>query len=236
MTPSRGVRAIADTERSREVDVPRRGEGWEIGEPAAGKTTLEVRWIHPGRIPASVMERLGPFEDRIELREDHYLVDPWSPDLGVKVRGALELDLKAFRGSPGELIVQGGGGGRLELWEKWTFPLDAGAMPPSEAAGWLAVRKVRRRRSFRVADGHVAERPLVEVDEPGCSIELTEVTVGADVWWTIGLEASGDSSNRDRDLRATVDVLFIDPLPEALLDPANSMSYMQWLGSRRDPR
>lgn len=233
MTRSRGVRAIAETQRSRGAE--RRRLGDDIGswvDLAGGRTTLEVRWIHPGRIPSGVMDRVGPFGDSVELREDRYLVDPWSPEVGMKVRGAAEVDLKAFRGSPGELLVPGGGAGRLELWEKWSFPLDDEASPPS-GTGWLAVRKVRHRRSFHTVGGRIAERPLREVDEPGCSIELTEVTVGDEVWWTIGLESGGDPQARDRDLRATVDALLGDPLPGALFDPLDSMSYTEWLGSRR---
>jgi hypothetical protein len=232
MTRSRGVRAIADTQRSREADRLLLGEGPGAAfRPSGVLTTLEVRWIHPGRVPTDVAEALGPFADRIELREDRYLVDPWSPQLGVKIRAAVELDVKAYRGSPGDLLVRRGGGGRLELWEKWTFPLEPAAMPPPESAAWLSVRKIRRRRSFRVVDGFVVERPLTELDLPGCSIELTDVTVDETDWWTLGLEASGDPETRDRDLQAIVESLLEVPLPDGTLDPAASMSYAQWLGS-----
>ena len=69
--------------------------------PEGESRTLEVRWIHPGRIPEAIIGWLGPFTDQIERREDRYLVDPSCPDLGVKIKGAVQLDLKAFRGSPG---------------------------------------------------------------------------------------------------------------------------------------
>jgi hypothetical protein len=199
--------------------------------------TLEVRWIHRGGLSDAMTERFGPFAGEVERREDRYLLDPWLPELGVKIKGAIQLDLKAYRGSPGELLVPGGGRGRLEIWEKWSFPLDAGALPPSAASGWLALRKVRWRRSFQLNDGHVVERPLSEAEWPGCSVELTEVTVGDDVWWTLGFEAGGRPETLEPNLHATVTHLLEEPFPDGLeLDPRNSMSYSRWLGPQRESR
>jgi hypothetical protein len=199
-----------------------------------GSRTLEIRWIHRGPVPEAMFGWLGPFTDWIEQREDRYLADPSVPELGVKIKGGIELDLKAFRGSPGELVVPGGGRGLLEVWQKWRFPLDAISLPSVDASGWLAIRKVRRRRSFRLAEGRVVERPVSEAELPGCSVELTEFDVGGEVWWTLGLEANGDPDALERSLRATAESLFRDPLPEGLrLDLGDSMSYARWLGTRR---
>jgi hypothetical protein len=184
-----------------------------------------------------MIERLGPFAEGIEQREDRYLVEPWLPDLGVKIRGAVQLDLKAYRGSPGEMVVPGCGRGSLEIWERWTFPLDSSALPPPDAPDWIALRKVRRRRSFLLAGGQVVERPLSEAERPGCSVELTEVTIGPDVWWTLGFEAWGHPETLGRDLNATADFLCQGPMPEGVdLQPRDSMSYARWLGSQRGPR
>jgi hypothetical protein len=224
-------------QRSGEAEVLGVEAGGAAVEPARGSRTLEVRWIQRGGVPAAMIERFGPFADGIEQREDRYLIDPWLPELGVKIKGAIQLDLKAYRGSPGELLVAGSGRGRLEVWEKWSYPLDPWALPPSDAPGWLALRKVRRRRSFLLAEGRVAERPLSEAEWPGCSVELTAVAVGDDVWWTLGFEAGGRPEALEQYLFATADFLFHDALPEGLeLDPRDSMSYARWLGSQRDVR
>ncbi len=99
--------------------------------PEGGSLSLEVRWILPGQVSNAMIEWLGPFGGAVEDREDWYLVDPSCDDFGVKIRGATQLDLKAFRGSPGEVGIRGGGRGRIELWEKWSFHLDARAhLPP----------------------------------------------------------------------------------------------------------
>jgi hypothetical protein len=196
-----------------------------------GSRTIEVRWIQVGPVPESMFGWLGPFTDWIEQREDRYLADPSVAELGVKIKGGIELDLKAFRGSRGELVIPGGGRGLLEVWEKWRFPLDAVSLPSVDGSGWLAIRKVRRRRSFRLSEDRVVERPVSEADLPGCSVELTEFDVGGEPWWTLGLEANGDPDALERSLRATAESLFRDPLPDGLrLDLGDSMSYARWLG------
>ena len=205
--------------------------------PEGESRTLEVRWIHPGQVPEAMIGWLGPFTDQIERREDRYLVDPSCPDLGVKIKGAVQLDLKAFRGSPGELAVPGGGRGRLEIWEKWTFPLDGRPPPPSDASGWLTLRKLRRRRSFRLVEGRAVERPVSEAELPGCTVELTEVAVGEEMWWSLGIEAGGRSETLRAALDATVGSLFQGPSPDGIqLDLRDSMSYARWLGTRSGDR
>lgn len=201
-------------------------------EQPNGSRTLEVRWIHPGPVPGSMLAWLGPFDDLIEEREDRYLVDPPAPDLGVKIKGGVQLDLKVFRGSPGVLELPGGGKGRLEVWEKWTFPLDGNALPPAGASAWLALEKVRHRRSFRVAEGRVVERPVREAQLPGCTVEVTEVTVDGEEWWTLGLEAVGRPESLHPELLATVAFVFREPSPDGVtLDRSTSMSYSGWLAS-----
>jgi hypothetical protein len=180
---------------------------------------------------------LGPFRDQIEEREDRYLVEPSIPELGVKIKGGVQLDLKALKGSPGELALPGGVRGRLELWEKWTFPLRASAIPAPEASAWLALEKVRHRRSFRVVGAGIEERAISEAELPGCTVELTEVTVGEDRWWTLGLEARGAPEVLLATLRTTAEALFVGRLPDHVrLGVPESMSYARWLGTRRsDP-
>ena len=132
------------------MHVPDLGEFRAFGKLARASTTLEVRWIHRGPVPGAMVAWLGPFDNWIERREDRYFVVPSVPDLGIKIRDNVQLDLKAFRGSLGKLTVPDVGRGRLELWEKWSFPLHASALPPVDAVGWLTLEKTRRRRSFEV--------------------------------------------------------------------------------------
>ena len=87
-----------------------------------GVRSLEVRWIFPGQLEAAVARWFGRFPAGTESREDIYLLDPPLRGLSVKVRGGGALEVKAYRGSPGILEVAGRAGGRLESWQKWSFP------------------------------------------------------------------------------------------------------------------
>jgi hypothetical protein len=199
-------------------------------------TTLEVRWILPGPVPEAMIGWLGPFDDWIEQREDRYLVDRGS-DLGIKIKDGARFDVKALQGRVGRLAIQGVGRGHLELWEKWSFPLPAGEVPPLGDAGWISLQKSRRRRSFSVGDRVVVERPLAEAELPGCSIELTDVARGGRRWWTLGFEAIGAPETLEETLRATVGWLIDEPSPEPkLFDLRRSMSYPRWLSRGRGTR
>ena len=95
-----------------------------------GVRSLEVRWIFPGQLETAVAGWFGRFPARVESREDTYLLDPQLRGLSVKVRGGGALEVKVYRGSPGILEVAGRARGRLEAWQKWSFPLQPA--PPAQ--------------------------------------------------------------------------------------------------------
>ena len=84
--------------------------------------SLEVRWILPGQLETAVAGWFGRLPAGTESREDTYLLDPRLRGLSVKVRGGGALEVKVYRGSPGILQVAGRASGRLESWQKWSFP------------------------------------------------------------------------------------------------------------------
>ena len=193
-----------------------------------GSRSLEVRWIRRGPLPPALVDRFGPFRDPIEVRSDRYLVDPWTPEVGMKIRGGVQLDLKVYRGSPGRLRVPGGGG-PLEVWEKWTFPLGE-TSPEQDAEDWVTLDKTRRRRAFEMNAEGLTERSVLEEIEPSCTFELTEVVGGGEVWWTLGFEASGAAEALELSLRTCADLLLEHPLPDRIKLPTKaSMSYARWL-------
>ena len=100
--------------------------------------SLEVRWIFPGQLEAAVAEWFGRFPARVESREDTYLLDPQWRGLSVKVRGGRALEVKVYRGSPGILEVAGRARGRLQSWQKWSFPLSPPRQDRTDPAGWTA--------------------------------------------------------------------------------------------------
>ena len=196
--------------------------------------SLEVRWIFPGQLEAAVARWFGRFPARTESREDTYLLDPQWRGLSVKVRGGRALEVKAYRGSPGILEVAGRARGRMESWQKWSFPCSPPRPDSGAAAGWTPVRKRRRISRFPLASGRIAA-PAAGLDggEPRCEVELTEVRTRGQDWWTLGFEATGPASLLRSELQVTAALVFTQALPGGMEPgPDDSRSYAQWLGQR----
>jgi hypothetical protein len=193
--------------------------------------SLEVRWIFPGQLEAAVAGWFGRFPARTESREDTYLLDPQLPGLSVKVRGGGALEVKAYRGSPGILAVPGRARGRLESWQKWSFPFSPPRPDSAGPAGWTPVRKRRRITRFPLASGRVVARAPGVDGEPRCEVELTGVRTRSQDWWTLGFEATGPADLLRSALEATAALVFAQALPGGVEPgPDDSRSYAQWLG------
>ena len=200
---------------------------------AKGVRSLEVRWIFPGQLTAAVAGWFGWFPAGVESREDTYLLDPQLRGLSVKVRGGGVLEVKVYRGSPGILEVAGRARGRMESWQKWSFPFSPLIPGSGGPAGWRPVRKRRRVSRFSLASGQIPARGAGLGQEPRCEVELTEVRTGGQDWWTLGFEATGPADRLRTELEATAALVFAQALPggvEAGLD--ESRSYAEWLGQR----
>lgn len=195
-----------------------------------GVHSLEVRWILPGALTAAAAGWFGRFAAETRVVEDTYLLDPHLPGLSVKVRGGRALEVKAYRGSPGQLELAGCAHGRLESWQKWSFPHGPPAHGSADPASWRPVRKRRRISWFSQA---------TEVGVPGlgggarCAVELTEVDARGEAWWTLAFEATGPSGALRSELDAAAALVFAQALPGGLeLGMGDSMSYAQWLRRR----
>ena len=120
--------------------------------------SLEVRWIFPGQLETAVARWFSRFPATTESREDTYLLDPQMRGLSVKVRAGGAPEVKVYRGSLGILQVPGRARGRLEAWQKWSFPCSPLRQDSADLAGWQPVRKRRRIRRFSLASGPAAAR------------------------------------------------------------------------------
>jgi hypothetical protein len=193
-----------------------------------GVLSLEVRWIIRGALPPEMIEWFGPFPGGIDSRRDSYLMSRMSSETAVKIRGDSQLDVKVCGRSPDPLTVPGRAQGRLEWWRKWSFPLRPVA-PDTEYAGWASVQKVRRIQFFSL-EGRPIPSPATAAGEEACAVELTNVSIGRDRWWTLGFEATGPSGALVGGLKKSAALVFDHPLPGDLrLDMADSTSYSGWL-------
>jgi hypothetical protein len=202
-----------------------------------GIRSLEVRWIFPGHLDNAVAGWFGRFPARMESREDSYLLDPHLRGLSVKVRGGAAFDVKVYRGSPGILEVAGRARGRMESWQKWSFPCDPRSQDSGDQAGWRPVRKKRRISRFALASGRISARAPGAGKELRCEVELTEVRMRDEAWWSLGLEATGPAGQLRGELAATAALVFAEAMPGGL-EPGtdDSRSYAEWLSQWQDAR
>jgi len=195
-----------------------------------GACSLEVRWILPGQLAAAVAGWFGRFPAEMTAVQDVYLLDPHLPGLSVKVRGGRALEVKMYRGSPGLLEVTGRARGRLESWQKWSFPHGPPSQDSNDPAGWQLVSKSRRISRFSLARGPTRARGAGLGHKPGCAVELTEVRTRGGAWWTLGFEATGPANTLRSELEAAAAQVFAEPPPAGVaLGLDDSMSYAQWL-------
>jgi len=196
-----------------------------------GVRSLEVRWIFPGQLETAVARWFSRFPATTESREDTYLLDPQVRGLSMKVRAGGALDVKVYRGSRGILQLPGRAWGRLEAWQKWSFPCRPLGQDSADPAGWQPVRKRRRISRFSRASGPTAARAPVPGGEPWCKVELTEVRTRGQDWWTLGFEGTGPADLLHSELQATAALVFAQPLPAGVQPgPGYSRSYAEWLG------
>ena len=192
--------------------------------------SLEVRWIFPGQLEAAVAGWFGRFPAETESREDTYLLHPQLPGLSVKVRGGGALEVKVYRGSPGTLEVAGRARGRLESWQKWSFPFSPPRQDSGDPAGWRPVRKRRRISRFSGASGQIVAPATGLAGEPQCEVELTEIRTPGQDWWTLGFEVTGPADLLRSELQATAALVFAQALPGGMQPgPDESRSYAEWL-------
>jgi hypothetical protein len=198
-----------------------------------GVRSLEVRWIFPGQLENAVAGWFSRFPAGVESREDTYLMEPQLPGLSVKIRGSGALEVKVYRGSPGILEVAGRARGRLQAWQKWSFPFSPLSRDSVEPAGWRPVRKTRRISQFSHASGQIVARVPGLGQEPRCEVELTEVHTSGQDWWTLGFEATGPADLLRSELQAAAALVFAHALPGGMQPgPGESRSYSEWLGQR----
>lgn len=186
---------------------------------AGGLRTLEARWILPGRLGSAVAGWLGRFPGEAEIREDIYLVDPHLCGISAKFRAGTSFEVKVYQGSAGVFEVAGRALGRMEYWQKWSFPSSWPGRADVGSAGWMPVRKRRRVSRFSLAGGAT-----------GCAVELTEVCAREKDWWSLGFEATGPDGLLRGEFDAVTARVFAVPPPDlAEFGLHNSRSYTDWL-------
>jgi hypothetical protein len=201
-----------------------------------GLRSLEVRWILPGPLEPAVAGWFGRFPTEMAARQDTYLLSPELRGLSVKVRAGTALEVKVYHGSPGTLEVAGLARGRLESWQKWSFPVAMLSQDSRRLADWTVIRKSRRITRFGLANGRIVAAVPGRATEPGCAVELTEIHVGSQAWWSLGFEATGPVDLIRSMLERAAALIFAQAPPgDVEFGLSQCRSYAEWL-SRHVPR
>jgi predicted component of type VI protein secretion system len=197
--------------------------------------TIEVRWFYPGELPAEIsnwFETVGEHLENIDTRSDFYLQSS-SPDVGVKLRQG-NLEVKYRQQELGQFTIDGMADSRIEQWSKWICMADGGGLSLTKLAdkpGWLKVDKIRDRRLFRVEFGE--QIALTQIATPAAeiaSIELTQLQVSSQPWWTVACEYFGKDLDLDRQFLPLVRILSAGS--SIATDRARvSCGYPQWLAA-----
>lgn len=179
--------------------------------------TAELRWFFRGRLPQKVghwfqAESTPTFEGS---REDLYFNLMEGDALGVKAREG-KLEIKHRTEDLGLKTLSENISGHLEKWAKWSFEIaeeEINFLKTSISKdSWISVKKSRWLKRYEA-----------------CNVELTEIEVDLQNWWTLGFEAFGKESNIVHDLQIAVEQSLINnPFPIAL-KAADSFSYPKWL-------
>ncbi len=133
--------------------------------------TREARWFAAGAPPTALLRwfEAGGVVRSEPIRTDRYLRLDGVHGVGVKHRAG-RLEIKARREGPAGTVVWADRPAPLEAWLKWSAPLAALA---HDAVAPVDVAKRRR---------------LLECD--GVQVELAELALMGNRWWTFGLEAA----------------------------------------------
>jgi hypothetical protein len=197
--------------------------------------SAEVRWFHRGPSAFSDWFRDTGIHAYPpgggQRRTDRYLRDTAQEELGIKRRGGRRgIEVKGLVAARSHLS-EGPFVGRVELWTKWTS--EALELPD---VATVLTEKARWQRKFDTC----AKTPVeVELDasenqvdgslpDRGCTVELTEVRVLGDVWWTLGFESFGRLDTVEGDLRAVAALIAAERRPPPL-DGWMEGSYPRWL-------
>ena len=197
-------------------------------------STVEVRWFLPGPVPLEVStwfhrDRLKSFAE--PERVDYYLCLNDTDGLGIKLRQG-QIEVKQRNRQLGLIQVARQAQGLVEQWRKWSFGLvGAGydfSHQPVPAAAWLAVKKERLLRTYRLTDSWQVVPASLDSPGPGCDLELSQIWIGSEVWWSLCLEAFGEEASLEQNLLLVASHV-LETSKSPLLVAEYSCGYPRWL-------
>jgi hypothetical protein len=196
--------------------------------------TIEVRWFYPEVIPVDLLTWWDTLGELLvaDNRTDVYLQSS-SPDVGVKLRQG-NLEVKYRQARLGAMEINGFGSSHVERWLKWICIDDSSSLNPAQftdRSGWITVAKSRLQRLYQVEFGDKIQLRSISKPQAGAAaIEVTQLQVEQQIWWTIACEYLGDNLDLDRQFLPLVNTLLL-ACPISHSDRSISGGYPQWLNT-----
>jgi hypothetical protein len=181
--------------------------------------SIELRWFYPGTIPTATndwfnTEASGELVGTPETREDFYLQIPECEYLGVKLRQQ-RLEVKLRQSELGLLRFGESLEGKAEQWVKWMCEDDAAEnlLPVDVVKNkpWVKVKKVRSQRRYL-----------------NCNLELTQLNIQSNEWWSLGFETFGEDANLMEHLQTAASLVGENYRGMEMRSP-DSYAYPKWL-------
>jgi len=198
-------------------------------------SSTELRWFYPGKLPEAVSawfnaKYSGNDLELPEKRADIYLAIATDCDyMGIKLRQG-RLEIKWRKAELGIVSIVPKVEGKLETWDKWTCEDSTATnfQPQSviDKSHWVTVSKVRQQRKYQVLkQKSVQDVPISANVDQGCNLELTQLSIKGNDWWSIALEAFGASTDN---LHLVANQVF-QHYDGFSLQAKDSFAYPRWL-------
>ena len=196
--------------------------------------TAELRWFYRGTLPEAVSQwfehQLGEHLAPPEEREDFYLLSPGCEYMGIKLRQG-RLEIKWRRAELGVLSFGDRVEGKAEKWGKWLCedPTEESFQPTTVVEKWLRVKKVRSQRQYQVLPGEaIIAVPITASIDQGCTVELTELDINDNSWWSLAFEAFSEDDCLMEHLQAVASWVF-KSYHQPKLQAQDSYAYPSWI-------
>lgn len=201
-------------------------------------TTAEVRWFKKGKIPEAMHNWIRSGEGECEEqspRTDVYFLPDDTPSLGIKVRES-RMEIKKRLSSEG-CINHSSLSGIPETWTKWSTKTD-GQLSENhplflDGDHWVQVLKIRSIKKFEISHAlELVPFPTDQYPQAGIAIELSNLEIDKELWWTFGLETFGRPDQVMVNLSKIFPTL-LKGMPSIKLTQEQSMAYPEWINIAR---
>lgn len=209
-------------------------------------TSAELRWFERGTLPAAIaqwfqQDELGDHLTPPEERVDVYLYLPECEYMGIKLRQG-RLEIKWRKAELGNMGFGDTVEGKAEKWGKWLCEDSTQeSFQPQDVGGeklWVSVKKVRCLRRFAwrpsqrryqvLVDEPIKAVPVTASIDQGCNVELTQLGINGNNWWSLAFEAFGEDDCLIDNLQAVAGKVF-KTYGGLKLQFQDSYAYPSWL-------